>query len=81
VRLERVTVLLRRRHRGATTTWYGGGASRGSALVTKMNTVKGNAKVDAIAELLTTMVQQQKTMHDGMMQMHGQMMEPKGGVK
>jgi len=59
------------------------------ALVTKMNTVKGNAKVDAIAELLTTMIQQQKTMHDGMMQMqgrmmmqmHGQMMEPKGDVK
>jgi hypothetical protein len=59
------------------------------ALVTRMNTVKGNAKVDVIAELLTTMVQQQRTMHNGMMQMHGQMMiqmhgqmtEPKGGVK
>ena len=59
------------------------------ALVTRMNTAKGNAKVDAIAELLTTMVQQQRTMHDGMMQMHGQMMmqmhgqmmKPTGGVK
>ncbi len=59
------------------------------ALVTRMNTAKGNAKVDVIAELLTTMVQQQRTMHDGMMQMHGQMMmqmhgqmmKPMGGVK
>ncbi len=44
------------------------------ALVARMNSAKGGAKVDAIAELLKTMVQQQRTMHDGMMQMQGQMM-------
>jgi len=59
------------------------------ALVAKMNTTKGGAKVDAIAELLTTLVQHEKTMHDTMMQMHapmmmqmhGQMMKPTGDVK
>ncbi len=44
------------------------------ALVAKMNGAESGAKVDAIAELLKTMVQQQRTMHDGMMQMQGQMM-------
>ena len=44
------------------------------AIVTKMNTAKGDAKVDAIAEVLTAMVQQHRTMRDGMMQMQGQMM-------
>jgi hypothetical protein len=59
------------------------------ALVIKMNTAKGAAKVDAIAETLTSMVRQHKTMHEGMMQMHGQMMmqmhspmtTPMGGAK
>jgi hypothetical protein len=45
------------------------------ALVTKMNAAKGDAKVDAIAELVTAVVRQRATMHDGMMQMHGQMMK------
>lgn len=44
------------------------------ALVAKMNAATGNAKADAIAELLTAMVQQHKTMRDGMMQMHDDMM-------
>lgn len=44
-------------------------------LITKMNAAKGTAKVDAIAEALTTMVQQHKAMRDGMMQMQGQMMQ------
>ena len=48
------------------------------ALVTKMNSAEGGAKVDAIAALLTTMVQQHKTMREGMMQMHGRMMMPMG---
>lgn len=44
------------------------------ALITKMNKATGTAKVDAIAEALTTMVRQHKAMRDGMMQMHDQMM-------
>jgi len=44
------------------------------ALVTKMNAATGNAKVDATAELLTAIVQQHKTMRDGMMQMQDGMM-------
>ncbi|MEO7889722.1 MAG: hypothetical protein ABIW19_06930 [Vicinamibacterales bacterium] len=59
------------------------------ALITKMNAAKGAAKVDAIAEAFTAMVQQHKTMRDGMMQMDGQMMMqmhgpatmPMGGAK
>ena len=44
------------------------------ALIAKMNTATGAAKVDAIAEALTMLVQQHTTMRDGMMQMDGQMM-------
>ena len=44
------------------------------ALITKMNAAKGAAKVDAMAEALTAMVKQHKTMHEGMMKMEGQMM-------
>jgi hypothetical protein len=44
------------------------------ALVAKMNAAKGAARVDAIAEALTALVQQHKTMRSGMMQMQGQMM-------
>lgn len=59
------------------------------ALIAKMNAAKGSAKVDAIAEALTTMVQQHKAMREGMMQMQGQMMMqmhgsmamPMGGAK
>jgi hypothetical protein len=59
------------------------------ALVTKMNAATGSAKVDAIAEALTMLVGQHKSMRDGMMQMNGQMMMqmhapagmPMGGVR
>jgi len=51
------------------------------ALVTKMNAAKGNAKVDAIAELLTAMAQQRRSMGAHMMQMHEQMMKQMHGNK
>jgi hypothetical protein len=38
-------------------------------LVKTMKTAKGNAKVDAIAELLTTLVQDRRTMHESMSNM------------
>ena len=38
-------------------------------LVKKMNAAKGSAKVDAIAEVLTTLVQDRRTMHDSMSNM------------
>ena len=50
------------------------------ALITKMNAAKGAAKVDAVAEALTALVAQHKTMRDGMMQMDGQMMMQKHGA-
>jgi hypothetical protein len=43
------------------------------AVIAKMNTAKGAAKVDAAAEALTAMVAQYKAMRAGMMQMQGQM--------
>jgi formate dehydrogenase maturation protein FdhE len=45
-----------------------------NALVTKMNAASGEAKVNAIAEVVTASVQQRAAMRDTMMQMHGQMM-------
>jgi hypothetical protein len=44
------------------------------ALVVKMNAAKGQAKLDAIAELLAALVQQQVPKAGGMMPMDGQMM-------
>jgi hypothetical protein len=44
------------------------------ALITKMNTATGAARVDAIAAALTALVEQHKAMHGGMMQMQSQMM-------
>ena len=38
-------------------------------LVNKMNAAKSNAKVEAIAELLTTLVQDRRTMHESMSNM------------
>jgi hypothetical protein len=38
-------------------------------LVKKMNAAKGTAKVDAIAELLTTLVQDRRAMHESMSNM------------
>lgn len=37
------------------------------ALVKKMNSAQGTAKVDAMAELLTKVVQDQRVMHDSLM--------------
>jgi hypothetical protein len=42
-------------------------------LVTKMNAAQGQAKVDAIAELLTVLVQQHQGMHGNMGQMMSMM--------
>ena len=39
------------------------------ALVAKMNAAQGQAKVDAMAELLPALVQQHQAMHGGMEQM------------
>ena len=48
------------------------------ALVQKMNAAKGAAKTEAMAELLTTLVEERKAMHSSMMgMMH--MMNPMGG--
>jgi hypothetical protein len=65
------------------------GDARIESLLAKMKGAKGNAKVDVIAELLTAMAEQHKTMRDGMMQMqgnmmmqmHDQMMKPMGAAK
>lgn len=51
------------------------------ALVAKMNAAKGNARVDAIVELLTAMTQQHKSMRSGMMGMHEQMGQRVGSDK
>lgn len=50
-------------------------AAKVDALVTKMNAATGNAKVNAMAELLTALVSQHRTMRDGMMQMEDGMMK------
>ena len=47
--------------------------ARLEALVAKMNAAQGQAKVDAIAELLTALVQQHQTMHGGMAGMMSKM--------
>ena len=47
-------------------------------LVKKMNTAQGTAKVDAIAELLTTLVQDHRTMHEAMMSNMSTMMSMMG---
>ena len=44
-------------------------------LVAKMNAAQGQAKVDAMAELLTTLVKQHQTMHGNMGQMMSKMMD------
>ena len=51
------------------------------ALIVKMNGAKGDAKVDVIAELLTAMAQQHKSMRAEMMPMHEQMMKQMGAGK
>jgi hypothetical protein len=56
--------------------------ARLDALVTKMNAATGDARIAAMAELLTTMVREHGTMCMGMMQMHGgaMMSMPGGGM-
>ena len=49
-------------------------------LVAKMNAAQGQAKVDAIAELLTALVQQHQTMHGGMDQMMSKMKNKDGAA-
>ena len=49
-------------------------------LVAKMNAAQGQAKVDAIAELLTALVQQHQTMHGGMDQMMSKMKNQGGAA-
>lgn len=48
------------------------------ALVQQMNSASGNAKVDAIAAVVTELVRQQNTMQDRMGQMHEHMMSGRG---
>lgn len=43
-------------------------------LVSKMTAASGQAKIDAIAAVVTEIVAQRKAMRDGMMKMHGSMM-------
>jgi len=49
-------------------------------LVTKMNAAKGQAKVDAMAELLTALVKEHQGMHGNMSQMMS-MMQNMGGAR
>jgi hypothetical protein len=52
--------------------------ARLDALVQQMNGSSGNAKVDAIAAVVTELVRQQNTMQDRMGQMHEHMMSGRG---
>ena len=49
-------------------------------LVAKMNAAQGQAKVDAIAELLTALVQQHQSMHGGMGEMMSKMKHKDGAA-
>jgi hypothetical protein len=55
--------------------------ARLEALVAKMNAATGDAKIAAMAELLTAMVGQHAMMREGMMKMHGGMMMPMKDMK
>ena len=52
--------------------------SRLDALTKEMNAAKGEAKVNAVAAVVTELVRQQKSMHDRMGQMQEQMMGGRG---
>ena len=54
--------------------------ARLEALVAKMNAAQGQAKVDAMAELLTTLVQQHQAMHGGMGEMMSKMKNKDGAA-
>ena len=49
-------------------------------LVAKMNAAQGQAKVDAIAEVLTALVQQHQAMHNGMGEMMSKMKNKEGAA-
>jgi hypothetical protein len=51
-----------------------------TALVKDMSTAKGDAKVDAVAAVVTELVRQHKAMHERMGEIHGQMMHGRGGM-
>jgi membrane-bound ClpP family serine protease len=55
-----------------------GNRAKLDALVQQMNTASGNAKVDAIAVVVTELVRQQNTMYERMGQMHEHMMSGRG---
>lgn len=52
--------------------------SRLDALVKEMNAASGEAKVNALAVVVTELVRQQRSMHEHMGQMHQQMMGGRG---
>jgi hypothetical protein len=52
--------------------------SRLDALVKDMNVATGDARVNAVAGVVTELVRQQKSMHERMGQMHRQMMGGRG---
>jgi hypothetical protein len=54
------------------------GDSKLDALVKEMNAASGEAKVNAVAAVVTELVRQQKSMHERMGQMHEQMMGGRG---
>lgn len=55
-------------------------SARLDELVLKMNAAQGQAKVDAMAELLTALVHQHQTMHGGMDQMMSKMKNKDGAA-
>ncbi len=52
--------------------------SKLDTLVKEMNAASGEAKVNAVAAVVTELVRQQKSMHERMGQMHEQMMGGRG---
>jgi hypothetical protein len=54
--------------------------ARLDALVLDMNAAAGDAKVNAIASVVTELVRQHKGMHGRMGMMHKHMMEGRGGM-
>jgi hypothetical protein len=55
-------------------------SARLDELVKKMNAAQGQAKVDAIAELLTTLVQQHQSMHGDVGRMMSKMQDKHAGA-
>jgi hypothetical protein len=68
------------KHRPAAPAATKEAGARLDELVAKMNAAQGQAKVDAIAELLTALVQQHQTMHGGMGEMMSKMKKKEGAA-